>query len=193
MAEPNVLFDFDPRNAPPDVLQAIGLIAMAAAQTESVVQQLIGGLLGIDNIQTIALGAHMAAPLKDHVARALAELAAPTLQDLDELDGILDGVNAAYALRNVAVHNALAIDPQGTVFSLRESARGSLQVTLKPIDVEQLSKDAALIYEAGMTLMSFMLRVGLGPTHRTKLIRETPKRGQKAREARRNGGIGDGK
>jgi hypothetical protein len=188
MAEPQIMFDFDPRNAPPEVLQAIGLVAMAAAQTESVMQQLIGSLLGIDNIQTIALGAHMSAPLKDHVARTLAELAAPTLQELDEFDELMDTVNSAMGKRNVIVHNALAIDPSGKVFSLRESARGSLQVTLKPFDVDEARKDAALIYDAGMAVVTFMLRKGLTPTDRKKAVRTSPKRGEKARKARRDSG-----
>jgi hypothetical protein len=190
MKEPDFIFDFDPRNAPADVLQAIGLVAMAAAQTESVMQHLIGSLLGIDNIQTLALTAHMAAPLKDHVSR---ELDAPNLTELDKLDTLLDNVETAFAKRNAVVHNSLAMHPNGTVLSLRETARGSLQVKLTPLSVSELREDAAFIYEAGMALQRFMIARGLSPVERTRPVRAPPNRKQKARESRRTLGVGDRK
>jgi hypothetical protein len=41
-------YDFDPRNLPPDVLAAIGLMTTSAAHTESCVDEAIAGCLGID-------------------------------------------------------------------------------------------------------------------------------------------------
>ncbi len=191
-SEPEVIYDFDPRNLPPEMLRAIGLVAAASSQTEHVVQSLIGGLLGIDNIETLALTTHMAAPLKDHVVRALAELSAPSPAQLDQIDDLMDAVNDAFDKRNLIVHNAIARHPvTGECFSYRQKARGSLQLSLIPVTAEEFARDAALIYEAGMDLMRFMISRGIGPRERIRPIRAALDRRKKAREKRRDGGVRD--
>jgi hypothetical protein len=187
MTEPSVIYDFDPHNLPPELLRAIGLVTAAAAQTESIVQQFIGALLGIDEVEVIALTAHMSAPLKDHVARALIELNAVSADVVDLVDELLDDIEEAAEKRNVVVHNALARHPDtGEVFSVREKARGSLQVSLQPVSVKEVEKDAAAIYEVGMNLMRFMLAYGLKPADRTRPIRAPLDRRKKARQARKD-------
>ena len=49
--QPSIIYDFDPRNVPNEILRAIGLVTAAAAQTERILQTFIGALLKIDNIQ----------------------------------------------------------------------------------------------------------------------------------------------
>ena len=182
---PGIIYDFDPRSLPPDVLQAIGRMALCSAQTESVVQSFIGAVLQIDNIETIALTAHMSAPLKDHVARALIELNAVSADVVDTVDELLDAISAAAEKRNVVVHNSIVRHPEtGELFSYRESARGSLQVSLQPVRVEEIEKDATLIYEAGMDLARFMILHGLVAPDRTRPIRVPLNRRKKARQER---------
>lgn len=182
----SVVYDFDPNNLPPDMLRAIGLVVAAAAQTEYVVQDFIGALLRIDNIQTRALTAQMSALLKDQVARSLAELEAPDIDELDAIDDLLDRVVRANELRNVIVHNAFMRDPTtGQVFSHRERARGSLQIQLAELSAQALERDATEIYEAGMELMRFMISRGIGPSERRPPLRQAPDRRPKARAARR--------
>jgi len=182
---PKVVFDFDPNNLPPEYLRAVGLVAMASAQTESIMQDLIGGLLGIDNIESLALAAHMPAPLKDHVARALIEMNATASVYVDLLDELLDAVNEALAKRNVIVHNPLLRHPEtGEIFSHRLKARGSLQLELRPIKVEEMEQDAALIYEAGLALIQFMGAFGVASSIRTRPLWEPLDRSKKARAKR---------
>jgi len=69
---------------------------------------------------------------------------------------------------------------------MRMSARGSLQMTLQVISIEKMHEDAALIYEVGMRLMTFMISRGIGPSERTRPMMASVKRGQKARAERRN-------
>jgi hypothetical protein len=186
---PEIIYDFDPHNLPPELLRAIGLVVAASAQTESIVQQFIGCLLGIDQAETIALTAHIPHPLKDHIARALIELNAANAAVVDDVDDLLDAIKAAFEKRNVVVHNSLARNPEtGEVLSLRESAHGSLQVSLTPIRFEEVEKDAALIYKVGIDLMGFMMDRGLEPAPRTRPIRAPLNRKQKMRLARRNHG-----
>ena len=181
-----VIYDFDPRNLPTEYLRAVGLVAMAAAQTESIVGQLIGALVRADNIETLALCAHMTGPLKDHVARSLLEMRAPHSGAVDDVDDLLDAIQEAMAKRNALVHNPLIRHPtKEQVFSHRLKARGSLQLELRPISVQEIEEEAALIYEAGIALGGYMLLHGLRPGDHPAPIREPLDRSKKAREKRR--------
>ena len=185
--EPEVIYDFDPHKLPPELLRAMGLVVAASAQTEAVVQDLIGGILNIDNIQTRSLTVHMSAPLKDQIVRSLSELDAPSVAEIDLIDELLDGINSAYSKRNAVVHNAIARHPEtGETFSYRETSRGSLQISLQPIRASEVEKDAALIYDAGMSLMRYMIARGLLPKVRERAIRASINRGEKARTKRRD-------
>lgn len=182
-----IVYDFDPNNLPPDYLAAIGLVVASASQTDHVMRDFIGSYLGIDIAESLALGAHMSTPMKDDIIRALVELNAPRACDVDELDDILDRVREATARRNSVAHNAFAKHPDtGQVFSLRERARGSLQVEMVPIEVAELKEIAAEVYAAGIALMEYMIARGIGPRERMKPLREPLNRGRKARKARRD-------
>ena len=98
---------------------------------------------------------------------------------------LLDAISAAAEKRNVVVHNSIVRHPEtGELFSYRESARGSLQVSLQPVRVEEIEKDATLIYEAGMDLARFMILHGLVAPDRTRPIRVPLNRRKKARQER---------
>lgn len=182
---PGVIYDFDPNNLPPEYLQAIGLVAMASASTDSVVGQFIGGLLKIDNIEALALTAHLNAPVMDHIARALIELNATDVRYVDEVDRLLDAVNEAQAKRNTILHNSLCIHPEtGKVFSHRLKARGSLTLELQPISVDEILADAREIHLAGMAVQSFMAMFDADPILRNRPIHEPLNRTKKAREER---------
>src|SRR5262245_35859102 len=140
---PTIIYDFDPNNLPPEMLRAIGLVAVAAAHTEKIIQETIGGILGIDDITTMALTAQMSATLKDHIAPSLVELTAPSLSELDSFDDLMDRVNKAMERRNTLLHNSFSRHPEtGEVFSWREAARGSLQLKFTPIAVPDIENDA---------------------------------------------------
>lgn len=184
---PLVIYDFDPRKLPPAYLQAIGLTIAAASQTESVLKDLIGALLEIDSVQTIALTIPMSFPVKNDIIRTLAELEAPSIKELDKIDDLLDAVNEAIAMRNIIAHRQFAIHPDNKeIYILREKAKGSLQYELKPITLEEIQRDAEKIYKAGMDIIEFMMRAGLKTPLRTKALRGPVNRGKKAREDRRS-------
>lgn len=185
MSEPELIYDFDPRNAPPELLQAIGLVVTAASQTESVLQDFIGAVLGIDNIETRALTAHISVPLKQQILKSVAELNAPHAADVDTIDDLMDAVDAAFKKRNEIVHNAILRNPNtDELMTYREKARGGFQVDLVSISIEQIQNDAAEIYEVGMEMMRFMIMRNLAPRTRGAPIREPLDRRPKARKAR---------
>lgn len=184
---PSVVYDFDPHNLPPEYLRAIGLVVASSAQTEHVLQDFIGGLLGIDSIQSIALATHMNNPLKDNIIRTLAEIDAPTIKELDKIDELLDAVNAALDKRNIIVHNPLMTHPDtGEVFSHILNARGAIKLELKRILSSEIEQAAEDIYKSGMNIMEFMITRNLFPKDRIKPMREPIKRGKKARTERQN-------
>jgi hypothetical protein len=185
MTDSLTVYDFDPRNLPPEYLRAIGLFVAVSAQTENCLKDFVGSLLGIDNIQTIALATHMNIPLKMDIIRTLAELDAPNIAEMDKVDDLLDAIKSAFEERNVAVHNLLAIHPTTKeVFSYSLKARGKLRSELIPISIAEIEKSADKMYEAGMGLIKFMLLHGLEPIQRTKPIRESVKRTKQARTER---------
>jgi len=185
-SEPKIVFDFDPHNLPEGYLEAVGLVAMAAAQTEDSMKDLLGGLLGIDNVDTLAVATHMSFPLKDQIIRALAELRADQAAFVDSLDDLLDTVKEAMDRRNVLVHNPLMLNPEtNEVFSHRLKARGSLQLELKPITVDEIEQDAALIYEVGLSIIQFMNAFEIEYRYRQTPLMEPLNRRKTARAQRR--------
>jgi hypothetical protein len=105
---------------------------------------------------------------------------------VDTVDCLLDAIKSATENRNILVHNALARHPDtGEVFSIRLQARGSLKVSMQPVEIEQVKRDAAEIYNAGMELMRFMQTFNCNPVDRTRPIHAPLDRGKKAREARK--------
>jgi hypothetical protein len=185
-ARPLVIYDFDPNNLPPDFLQAVGLVITCASQTEKIMREFMGSLLRLDNVETIALGVHMSAPMKVDIIRAVAELNAPSASELDNIDDLLESIQDALVGRNAIAHCAFGKHPvTGEIFRLKEKARGSLQVDFQPVTVVELKETAKEIYDLGLRLHNFMVSRGLGPVFRQKPLREPINRSKKARAERR--------
>lgn len=184
--EPTVLYDFDPHNLPAGYLEAVGLVVAASSQTEDCMRDLLGGLLGIDDMDTAAVATHMSFPLKDQIIRALAELKTDGSPFVDDLDDLLDSVKEAMDRRNVIVHNPLLRHPEtNEVYSWRLKARGSLQLELKPIAIGEIKEDAALIYEVGLAILRFMDECAIPHLYRQRPLMEPLDRRKKARAERR--------
>ncbi|MEC5324956.1 hypothetical protein [Aurantimonas sp. A3-2-R12] len=173
--------DYDPRNIPPEYLQAIGLVAACAAQTESSIEMAIMGCLGVESQYGMALTTHMSAPLRDDALRAVAEIRIDDLDALDELDRILDHIKTAMQKRHSTVHNQWGYSAEkGTVYTTHITARGTVKGDLIPMKLEDIHDDALAIYSAGIELVRFLLAFDLmphiGPNasrfHKTKVARK---------------------
>lgn len=174
--------DFDPFGLPSKVMRAVGLVAISAAQTEHIMEQGIGGCIGIDIEYTAAITTHMTSPLRDHVLRAAAEIRIDSLDDLDELDKLLDEIRNSLPRRNNYLHNSLCVDKDtGELFASKIEARGRVDVELVPVTVDDIENDATRIYKAGLNLYLFLNKRGLLPP-----FPAGPRpRGHKSRSARR--------
>jgi len=180
------IYDFDPANLPDDYLKAIGLVVVSATETEAVMRDFIGALLGIDNIDSIALCTQMPFSLKNQVVRALNEIKAPSASELDALDDIFDRIEAAIQQRNAIAHSSFPIHPDsGQVYRFKEKARGGLSADLVEVQVDELNSIAKEVHDAGLELQEFMMSRGVGPRHREEPLREPISRKKKARENRR--------
>lgn len=158
------LLDFEPANLPAAWLSVIGLVIANAAQTESILQEAIGGCLGIDREYTGAVTAHMANPLRDSVLRSVAEIRLNDLDRLDELDDILDNIKIALDKRNAIAHCCWCRDPvNGRVYTVKQTARVRLLEDLVEMSLEKLRADADFIYKAGLELMAFLSDYSLLP------------------------------
>jgi hypothetical protein len=175
-------YDFDPRNLPQDVLATIGLVTACSAQMEYAVEEGIGGCLGVDFEYSAAVTTHMAAPLRDHVLRSVAEIRIDNLNDLDELDRLLDQIKEAFVKRNTYVHHQWCRDPDtGDCFIAKTTARGRVEKDLLLMSIDQIKRDATFIYKAGINLYEFLGSRGLLPPFPT----QPRPRGHKSKAARK--------
>jgi hypothetical protein len=140
------MYDYDPRNLPQDLLAAIGLVSACSAQTESIVQEGIAGCAGVEVDYGLAITAHMGAPLRDHVLKALAQIRIDDPDVLDELDELLAEIDTAFQKRNDYVHHTWCRDPEtGQCFMTVTRARGELTLTLVPVSKVTVLADASFI------------------------------------------------
>lgn len=154
-----IIYDFDPRNLPQEYLETIGLVTSCSAQTEACVQAAIAGMMGATDDVGDAMTTHMSAPQKDNTLRALAEIYIVDCNLLDELDVILDGLNASMSKRNLYVHRSWFQNTETReVFTVKVAARGRLEKEQVLMDIKIMKADADAIYRSGMELYGFLAR-----------------------------------
>lgn len=181
-----VIYDFDPTKIPDDILKGIGLVIVSATETEAIMQICIGALLGVDNVDSVAICAQMPFRLKDDVIRTLNELKAPSASELDKLDDILDRIASAMNIRNAIAHSSFPIDPETKkVYRFKEKARGALTADLVEVNQAELTSIATEVHESGLALQSFMISRGLYSRERQAPLKEPISRRKGAREGRR--------
>jgi hypothetical protein len=175
-------YDWSPYNLPRDMLEAIGQVTICYAQSESFLQDALAGCAGVDFMCGRAITTHMSMPLRFDALRAVAEITIDDLDALDELDGHLDQFEVAIKKRNAIAHNRWCRDPEtGEMFTVKETARGTVRSDLIPTTVEQVKADAAFIYDVGMKLFVFLKRHNLLP----RMPEEVRPRGHKTKAARK--------
>lgn len=182
---PNTVYDFDPRNLPSELLNAIGLAVASFAQTEKILEMAIAGCLGVDAEYGGAVTTHMPSPLRFSVLKSVAEIRIDDLDVLDELDKQLQELEAAFNKRNDLMHNQWARDPDSNnIFIVKEKARTRYEMESLPMTIDGVEGDALFIYQAGMNFMSFLMKKGLLPSfppsrprgHKSKAARKKRRR-----------------
>lgn len=182
---PSKEYDFDPRNLPPELLNAIGLAIASFAQTEQIMESAIAGCLGIDSEYGAAITTHMPAPLRFSVLKSVAEIRIDDLDVLDELDELLVELEIAFNKRNDLAHNQWCRDPiTGDLFTVKEKARKRYEMDLLPMTIDGVKSDALLIYQTGMDFMTFLVAHNLFP--KLPPVRPREHKSKAARKIRRN-------
>lgn len=160
----NEVYDFTPANLPQEFLAALGLVSASASHADSIVEMAIAGMLGIDGEQGYAVTAHMSAPLRTGVLKASAEIRMDNAKALDELDEILKNITDAMSARNQMLHGSWAVKPStGEVFLIRQEARTHVEITSRPVTVDEIKLKAFALYDAGLDLMKFLIALDLVP------------------------------
>jgi hypothetical protein len=178
-------YDFDPQNLPQELLAAIGLMTTSAAQTEGILEWAIAGCLGLDVEYGMTVTTHMAMPLRFSALRSAAEIRIDDLGALDELDGLLERLEEAFNKRNAIGHHTWCRHPPTKeVFTIKNTARTSVQQDLIPMTIDHVKRDALFVYDAGMKLMSFLSRLNLAPP--PPPLRPRGHKSKAARKKRRN-------
>ena len=180
----NETLDFEPGHLPLKHLAAIGLMSAAASHTDSIIEMAIAGMLGIDGEQGWAVTAHMPAPLRSSVLRSAAEIVLTDERALNELDIHLEAIKKAAEARNEMVHGSWAYrESDGAVLLVKQEARTHVEVSSRPVTVNEIERKALALHEVGLNLMSFLIAVDKLPSFPRERDRavNTPK----ARKARR--------
>lgn len=160
----NEVLDFTPANLPQDHLAAIGLMSAAASSTDSIIEMAIAGMLGIDSEQGYAVTAHMSAPLRASVLKSAAEIVLTDARALDELDTIMDAIKSAVQDRNDIVHGSWCVRPSdNTVLLVQQQARTHVEITSRPVTVNEIELKALTLHEVGLQLMRFIMAVDKTP------------------------------
>lgn len=157
--------DFNPNNLPKDILEALGLITACSAHSDYVIESGIAGCLGVNIEYGSAVTTHMTTPHRKDVFLAAAELRIDDVNILIQLEDILNELVEALKVRNDYVHNSTArTKSTNETFMVRSEARGSVNVSLLPLSVEVIRRDAQRIYKAGISLYGLLSQLGLLPT-----------------------------
>lgn len=140
-------------------------MSAAASHADGIVEMAIAGMLGIDGEQGWAVTAHMSAPLRASVLRATAEIAFDDGAALDELDIHLEAIKAATEARNDMIHGSWCVRPSdGAVLLVKQEARTHVEVTSRPVTVDEIKGKALALYEAGISLMRFLIATDKVPS-----------------------------
>lgn len=158
--EGNEVLDFDPQNLPQEHLAAIGLMSAAASSADGIVEMAIAGMLGIDGEQGYAVTAHMSAPLRASVLKSAAEIVLTSPSALDDLDKLLAAIKQAADDRNAFVHGSWCVRPSdGEVLLVRQEARTHVEISSRPVTVDEIKLKAVALHHAGLDLMEFIMAV----------------------------------
>lgn len=181
----NEILDFTPETLPQELLAALGRLVASASQTENVIEMAIAGFLGVDGEQGYAITAHMSAPLRASVLKSAAEIKFNDPALLDELDIIMEQIKLTQGYRNDLIHGSWCVRPStGETILVSEEARTHVEVTSRPVTVDEIKLKASALYEAGMNLMRFLMAVDCVPALPSERIRgaNTPKARKAARK-----------
>lgn len=181
MAEPEYIYDYDPRNLPDDLLKAIGLVTASFAQTDSIIETAIAGLLGVDVEVGWAATTHMAVPLRRDILKSVAEVRFHDPDLLNAVDSLDARIREAATLRNKYAHGQIRRGPGNVIEREVFSARGGLDIGTEPVDAATARADADTIRQVGLDLYQFLIDHDLMPdfppdnrprSHRSKAARK---------------------
>jgi hypothetical protein len=161
---PSKIYDFDPRNLPRELLNAIGLAIAASAQTEGTLDWAIAGCAGINAIYGAAITGNVMVSTKLNILSSIAEARINDPHLLADIDDSVQELRDLFGTRNQLAHDKWCRDEEtGETFRVDENAKTQVAMKLVPTAVRDIETHAASMYEAGMKLMRILIATDLLP------------------------------
>jgi hypothetical protein len=155
-------YDFDPASLPQELLAAIGFSIACANHTQAILDDAIGGCLGIDQEHVIALTAHMPMPLKISTLISSAESRIRDIETLVRLEDFAHAIKNAINARNYIAHDTFCVqNDTRQIWRFNNQARTGLVVSRQPVSIDQIKSEAVAIHDLGLRFFTFLKGAGL--------------------------------
>jgi len=150
-----------------DYLVEIGRVSVLWASLESLLNLCIGKLVGFNDLndpKPFILINHSPFPQRLDVLSTLCEQLQRNQPNLSGYKKVVARLKSAQKHRNIYAHNCSALNPDtGKVQMATGSARGTLKVDVKVVDVADIRRASIEISEAQNELYRLVLGVDYGP------------------------------
>jgi hypothetical protein len=173
--------DFSGWPLPDEFLLEIGRIAALWANLESFLNICIGKLAGfndLDDPKPFILLAHSSFPQRLDIFGSLCGRLVPEFPHLANYKQVVSSLKSAQKLRNDFMHHGMSVNEDGKVVMPIGSARGTLKLMVKRIEIVDIKRTTIAIHEAQLALYELVLKRRLPPVwqRRTK-NKEAPESG----------------
>ena len=151
------LYDFNPTMLPMKAHAVVGLLITCSAFTENVVNMAISSLLAIDDIRGLTFTTHMNMQMRFSALQSAGNLRFGEDDPMPELRKLVGRLKGAFDSRNVYAHRDWCIDTEtGQICTMRRSARTKIEVQAIPVDLDEIGRAGAEMYNLGLELMMFL-------------------------------------
>lgn len=164
--------NFDNWPLPDKYLVEIGRVSALWASLESLLNMCIGKLAGFNELNdpsVFILINHSSFPQRLDIMSTFCEQYCHQFENLKEYKGVISKLRSAQKLRNKYAHNGMSVNPDTKKAEMPiGSARGSLKVTVEPIDIADIRRAVIAIDEAQNALYKMVLKIDIGPVWKRK-------------------------
>jgi len=155
-----------------EYLVEVGRVSALWASLESLLNLCIGKLAGFDNLNdpsAFILITHSSFPQRLDILSTFCEQYHHNCENLKEYKEVVSQLRSAQTLRNKYAHNGMSFNPNTNQVNMAVgSARGSLKVSVAPVDIADIRRAVIAIDEAQAALYKLVLGVDIGPVWKRK-------------------------
>jgi len=145
-----------PNIIPESYALAIGEMVLAASKLDSILTDLLAIWAQTDILSAVIAFSHSQPTSKIDTLLALYQLPSSSdeIKSGDEVTRLLKRLRDLFDYRNTIIHAHWTVNGDGTISSVRFSARGQFKRSKKPVSVEDIRAHVAEMHEVEATLRS---------------------------------------